>query len=85
MTAPLRFLCLAGDGIGPEIMSATLDVLDALRPALSRPVEIIERDIGFASLKANGTTITDAVIDTAQGGGWRYSGAGFRITRLPPP
>lgn len=66
MTAPLRFLCLAGDGIGPEIMSATLDVLDALRPALSRPVEIIERDIGFASLKANGTTITDAVIDTAR-------------------
>ena len=27
---PLRILCLAGDGIGPEIMSATCAVLDAV-------------------------------------------------------
>ena len=31
---PLRILCLAGDGIGPEIMSATCAVLDAVADLL---------------------------------------------------
>lgn len=58
----LRLLCLPGDGIGPEIMSATLQVLRAL------PVkaEVQEAEIGFATLEAQGTTCSDSVIATAR-------------------
>ena len=66
MSDRLTFLALAGDGIGPEIMTATLQVLDALGPILSRPVEVQERDIGFAALSASGVTITDEVITEAK-------------------
>ena len=66
MADRLKFLALAGDGIGPEIMTATLQVLDALAPNLSRPVDVKEHDIGFASLKASAVTITDEVISSAQ-------------------
>ncbi|MEM8732166.1 MAG: isocitrate/isopropylmalate family dehydrogenase [Pseudomonadota bacterium] len=63
---PLRLLSLAGDGIGPEIMAATVSVLDALRPAIGRAVEVEEMAIGFGALKASGSTIPEPVITAAQ-------------------
>ncbi len=62
---PLRFLALDGDGIGPEIMASTLRVLDAIRPAMNRDVEVTRAQIGFEALKAHGSTIPDAVIEAA--------------------
>ncbi len=62
--SPLRFLALPGDGIGPEIMAATLAVLDAV--PLSRPVQVETAQIGFAALDAAGTTIPDAVVAAAR-------------------
>ena len=62
----LRLLALSGDGIGPEIMAATLSVLNAVRPQLGRTIEIERREIGFAALKASGSTIPPAVIEAAQ-------------------
>ena len=47
----LRFLALEGDGIGPEIMAATLAVLGAIRPILRREVEVRHALIGFAALE----------------------------------
>ncbi|MEM1430111.1 MAG: isocitrate/isopropylmalate dehydrogenase family protein [Pseudomonadota bacterium] len=64
--SPIRLLSLAGDGIGPEIMAATLAVLDALRPSMGRSVEVTEMEIGFAALAAEGTTLPPAVLDTAR-------------------
>jgi 3-isopropylmalate dehydrogenase len=49
----LQILVLPGDGIGPEITAATLDVLRATGLKLAFET----RDIGLASLKANGTTL----------------------------
>lgn len=66
LTPPLRLLRLDGDGIGPEIMAATLAVLDAVRPRLTRQVDVTEAKIGFAALEASGSTIPDAVIDAAR-------------------
>ncbi len=60
-----RFLSLAGDGIGPEIMAATLDVLRCACDATGTLIEIEEAEIGFAALEATGTTIPEAVIDRA--------------------
>ena len=62
----LRFLALAGDGIGPEIMTATLAVLDAVRPRLERDVVIRNESIGFAALEAHGSTIPETVIERAK-------------------
>lgn len=62
----LDLLCLPGDGIGPEITAATLAVLRAAEPLLSRRLEVEEAQIGFASLEASGTTIPDEVIERAR-------------------
>lgn len=61
-----KILCLEGDGIGPEITRATLQVLDATKPVLARPLEFTHADVGFSSLDKCGTTITDEVIDLAR-------------------
>lgn len=62
----LRFLALEGDGIGPEIMEATLAVLEAIQPILRRKVDVQHEAIGFAALEAQGSTVPDAVIAEAK-------------------
>ncbi len=62
---PRQILCLAGDGIGPEIMAATVQVLDAITPILGRPVVLSHAEIGFPALDKSGSTIPQAVIDQA--------------------
>ena len=57
----MRILALPGDGIGPEIMAATVKVLEAAGAALSIDFEFETCEIGFASLEACGTTFPDAV------------------------
>jgi len=66
MASDLTFLALPGDGIGPEIMDATLNVLDAVRPRTSRAVTVKRREIGFAALKRAGSTIPADVIAAAR-------------------
>jgi isocitrate/isopropylmalate dehydrogenase len=55
----MKILVLPGDGIGPEITRATLEVLGALPVDL----EFETRDIGLASLKTQGTTLPSSVLD----------------------
>ena len=62
MAALMRFLALPGDGIGPEIVEATVRVIEAL--GLNAQIETAE--IGFAALKRHGTTIPDDVIARAK-------------------
>ncbi|MEL6167274.1 MAG: isocitrate/isopropylmalate dehydrogenase family protein [Pseudomonadota bacterium] len=62
----IRLLRLDGDGIGPEIMSATVSVLGAAEAYSTRALEIASEPIGFAALEAEGSTIPDRVIDAAQ-------------------
>jgi len=59
-------LALPGDGIGPEIVGASLQVLDALASWIEHPVAVETADIGFPSLKANGITITEDVVARAK-------------------
>ncbi|MEM8813912.1 MAG: isocitrate/isopropylmalate dehydrogenase family protein [Pseudomonadota bacterium] len=63
---PLRLLRLDGDGIGPEIMAATVSVLDAVRDRMTRPVDIVSTEIGFAALERHDTTMPDSVIEAAR-------------------
>ena len=62
----LNLLCLAGDGIGPEIMDATKSVLATVSRSKEISIELEDADIGFASLNKLGTTITDDVIVRAK-------------------
>jgi 3-isopropylmalate dehydrogenase len=62
----LRLVVLAGDGIGPEIMTATMLTLGALQRVTGIRLEFQERIIGFDSLKACGTTLTEDVIEACK-------------------
>lgn len=58
----MRLLVLPGDGIGPEITAATLEVLAAADRRFALGLGIEMADIGLASLAALGTTLPDAVL-----------------------
>ena len=58
----MKILVLPGDGIGPEITRATLDVLRAADAALSLGLEFETHDIGLASLASRGTTLPPEVL-----------------------
>lgn len=58
----INLLVLPGDGIGPEIAAATLDVLRAADKKFGLELVFEQADIGLKSLAENGTTLTDAVM-----------------------
>ena len=64
--ADVRLVVLAGDGIGPEITAATLHVLAAADRAFGLKLAFEEAPVGFAALKAHGTTLPDATFEKAK-------------------
>ncbi|WP_212524497.1 isocitrate/isopropylmalate family dehydrogenase [Actibacterium sp. MT2.3-13A] len=62
-----RLVVLPGDGIGPEITRATLDVLRAAARADGLTLTFDTQEIGFAALARSGTTFPDAVFEAAHG------------------
>jgi isocitrate/isopropylmalate dehydrogenase len=62
----IRLLVLPGDGIGPEITTATLAVLEAVDRTLSLGFEFEHDRIGFEALRAEGTTLPDRVLERAR-------------------
>jgi 3-isopropylmalate dehydrogenase len=58
---PARIVTLPGDGIGPEIMAASREVLAALGD-----FELGERLLGGASIDAHGTALTDEVLEACR-------------------
>ena len=62
----MRLLVLPGDGIGPDITTATVEVVTAASKLTGFTPEFSYADIGFASLALHGTTFTDAVFEAAR-------------------
>ncbi len=58
-----KLAILPGDGIGPEVMEAALDVMDVMTRAAKLTLELSRHPIGGASIDQHGTPITD---DTLQ-------------------
>ncbi len=58
---PYRIVTLAGDGIGPEIMAPTLELL-----ARFGDFEFDQRLFGGASIDAHGTALTDEVLEACR-------------------
>src|SRR4029453_18289123 len=58
----MRILALPGNGIGPEITEATLQVLHAVDDRHGLGLEIEQLDIGLKALEDQGTTLPDPVL-----------------------
>lgn len=61
----LDILALPGDGIGPEIVTATLEILGAALDRVGIALDAATEAIGFDALEQSGTTFPDAVYDAA--------------------
>ncbi|RYX97397.1 MAG: isocitrate/isopropylmalate dehydrogenase family protein [Comamonadaceae bacterium] len=61
----LRLMVLPGDGIGPEIVAASMDVIGAASKAHGLSMAFDYEDIGFASLEKHGTTLRKEIMDKA--------------------
>lgn len=62
----MKILVLPGDGIGPKIVAAAVQVLQAADTAFGLGLSFDHDDAGFASLKKYGTTLRDELIDKAK-------------------
>lgn len=62
----MKIMVLPCDGIGPEIMGATLDVMEAANERFGLGIAIHEEESGFASLKNHGITLREEVLDRAR-------------------
>ena len=65
--ALVRLVLMEGDGIGPEITAATIGVLRAADRVLGLRLSFTPVAIGFAALRAHGTTLPEAAVDVAKG------------------
>ncbi|MDA0226170.1 MAG: isocitrate/isopropylmalate dehydrogenase family protein [Proteobacteria bacterium] len=62
----MRIVVLPGDGIGPEITASTVRVLELVSKRFGLGLAFEPHDIGFASLKAGGVTITPEVVEACR-------------------
>ena len=61
-----HLVVMPGDGIGPEIMAATLHVLREVDRLVSLGLTFEEVPIGFAALKAHGSTLPDSSFEAGK-------------------
>src|SRR5579885_3396255 len=66
MAGKINLLVLDGDGIGPEIVKATMKVLEAAARAFGFALSVTRAEIGFAAHRASGSTFPDAVLEQAK-------------------
>lgn len=62
----MRILVLPGDGIGPEIVSAAVEVLAAANEKFSLGLAFDYDDVGFTSLEKYGTTLRSELLERAK-------------------
>ena len=62
----MRIMTLPCDGIGPEIMAATLEVVEAANKRFNLGLTFHEEESGFTSLKNHGITLRDEVLERAR-------------------
>ncbi|HHL42967.1 MAG TPA: 3-isopropylmalate dehydrogenase [Hellea balneolensis] len=62
----IKFTYLPGDGIGPEVGLATLNVLNAVAIAYDHTLDIEEHMIGGVAIDACGTPLPEATMESAK-------------------
>jgi 3-isopropylmalate dehydrogenase len=63
----MKILVLPGDGIGPEIVDASVNVLKAADAKFKLGLAYDYEDVGFTSLEKHGTTLREEVLAKARG------------------
>ena len=61
----MNIVVMPGDDIGPEIVRAALATLNAANEVFSLGLRLTTVDVGMASYRAHGTTLTDAALQAA--------------------
>lgn len=59
----MKIVVLPGDGIGPETMSVTVDILNAVSTQFDLQLELQHDIAGHESLKQHGATVTEALLE----------------------
>lgn len=59
----MKIVVLPGDGIGPETMSVTVDILNAVSTQFDLQLELQHDIAGHESLKKHGATVTEALLE----------------------
>jgi 3-isopropylmalate dehydrogenase len=80
----MRLVVLPGDGIGPEIVAASVEVLEAASRRFGLGLAYDYEDCGFVSLEKYGTTLRPEVLEKAKG----YDGivlGTISHAQYPPP
>ncbi|MEP1576016.1 isocitrate/isopropylmalate dehydrogenase family protein [Roseibium album] len=62
----MKIMTLPCDGIGPEIMAATLEVVEAANRRFNLDITFQEEQSGFTSLRTHGITLREEVLDRAR-------------------
>lgn len=62
----MRILVLPGDGIGPEIVSSSVECLRAADAAFGLGLQLEFDDVGFVSLEKHGITLRDELLERAK-------------------
>jgi len=62
----MRIVVLPGDGIGPEITEATVDVLTVASKRFDLGLQFQTHEIGFAALRTHGSTFPDTVLEACR-------------------
>ena len=62
----MKFIVLPCDGIGPEIVAASVDVLNAADKRFGIGITYDYEDAGFTSLEKHGTTLRQETLDRAK-------------------
>ena len=75
----MRFVVLPGDGIGPEISEATIQVLEVLNRKLALGISFETHEIGLSRLAKDGSTFPDEVLGGGARGGRDHPRAGLAL------
>lgn len=62
----MKIMVLPCDGIGPEIMAATLEVMEAVNARFDLGLVFHEEEAGFKSLERHGITLREDVLERAR-------------------
>ncbi|MGB0775674.1 MAG: 3-isopropylmalate dehydrogenase [Akkermansiaceae bacterium] len=81
-----KITVLAGDGIGPEVMNASLKVLDAAVEKLNLTIELDHQLVGGAAIDAKGCPLPEETVQSCQGADAILFGSvgGPKWVNLPP-
>jgi 3-isopropylmalate dehydrogenase len=84
--AKLHVVSLPGDGVGPEVTGAMLEVLEAVAAQHGHELSVDEHPVGWCAYEAHGTPLPEATLEACKNGPAVFLGAvgDPRADGLPP-